>query len=104
MRNSIPPALPFAALSGALALAACVTVPGDPDDGMPGNESCNPAPAQGLVGERATGETGQQALALTGARILRWGPPDTAWTMEYREGRVNVSYDRAMIITQVTCG
>lgn len=89
-----------------IALAGCTTnMPGDGvDSPAMGDESCNPAPAQGLVGERATAQAGQQALALTGARVLRWGPPDTAWTMEYREGRVNVTYDRAMIITQVTCG
>ena len=94
------------AASGAvLALSACVTpIPADSGNGIGAGESCNPAPAQSLVGEKATAENGQRALALTGARILRWGPPDTAWTMEYREGRVNVTYDRAMTITRITCG
>lgn len=88
-----------------LSLSACTTIA---DDGMEpphmGDGECNAAAAQGLVGEQATAEAGQRALALTGAGQLRWGPPDTAFTMDYRTDRVNVIYDRAMTITQVTCG
>ena len=35
---------------------------------------------------------------------LRWAPPRSAMTMDYRQDRVNVMYDDAYKITQVTCG
>lgn len=97
------PALALAALG--LSLSACTTMTGDGiDPPAMGNGECDAGAAQGLVGETASAETGQQALSLTGARQLRWGPPDTAFTMDYRPDRLNVIYDRAMTITQVTCG
>ena len=35
---------------------------------------------------------------------LRWGPPNAAWTMDYRQDRVNVRYDERMKIVEITCG
>ena len=40
----------------------------------------------------------------SGAEVLRWGPPNSAWTMDYRTDRVNVRYDEARQITEITCG
>jgi hypothetical protein len=34
---------------------------------------------------------------------LRWVPPRTAVTMDYRPDRLTVSYDDAMVITKVSC-
>lgn len=65
---------------------------------------CNPTPARVLVGQTASAETGARALALTGAKGLRWGPPRSAFTMDYSPTRVNVMYDDAMRITETTCG
>jgi hypothetical protein len=42
-------------------------------------------------------------LAATGATILRWVPPRTAVTMDFNPSRLTVSYDDAMVITQVSC-
>ena len=47
---------------------------------------------------------GKAILAESGAEVLRWGPPNSAWTMDYREDRVNVRYDDEMKITEITCG
>lgn len=84
-------------------LAGCVTVEApraaDPDGSM-----CRARAAASLVGQTASSETGARALSLTGAHSLRWGPPNSAWTMDYREDRVNVRYDGAMRITEITCG
>ena len=48
------------------------------------------------------------ALALAGCATstdeVRWGPPRTPMTMEFKQGRVTVAYDDAMNITAVTCG
>ena len=87
-----------------LSLAACVTVTA-PDSAQPQGEGpCRAEAAQSLTGQTASAETGARALALTGARSLRWGPPDSAWTMDYRPDRLNVRYDKRMAITEVTCG
>ena len=66
--------------------------------------SCAAAPVQRHVGDRATQEMGAAILAESGARVLRWGPPNSAWTMDYRQDRVNVRYDEAMQIVAITCG
>ena len=65
---------------------------------------CRADDAHPLVGQKASSETGSRALSITGARSLRWGPPGAMWTMDYRQDRVNVRYDEAMTITEVTCG
>lgn len=94
----------FAALA-AFTLAGCVTVRAP--DGTASNDDaalCNAESAQTLVGQTASSETGARALALSRARSLRWGPPDSAWTMDFRGDRVNVRYDAAMTITAITCG
>ena len=69
------------------------------DDG-----TCDVSELQDLVGETATDELGERIQRESGARTLRWGPPNTAWTMDYREDRVNVRYDEDMIITDIACG
>ena len=91
----------------ALPLAACTgysepAPPAPPRDAMFG--ACDAAPAQAHVGREATEEAGAAILAESGAEVLRWGPPNSAWTMDYRTNRVNVRYDEARLITEITCG
>ncbi|WP_041685965.1 I78 family peptidase inhibitor [Erythrobacter litoralis] len=93
------------------ALAGCMTAatpPGEtpePVERLPGEDSpCRSQPAQAFVGKMATAELGAQVHAETGARIFQWVPPDSAVTMDYRPDRVRVSYDRAMIVTNIRCG
>ena len=62
------------------------------------------AAAQSYVGQTATPDLGGAILKAVGARTLRWAPPRSAMTMDYRIDRVNVMYDDAYKITQVTCG
>ena len=95
----------FASL-GAAALAGCATM-GDSaaTDPVAGTRmACNAAAVQNHIGHDATQAMGTAILKDSGARTLRWGPPESAWTMDYREDRVNVRYDSAMKITAVTCG
>jgi hypothetical protein len=99
------PSAPLAvAALASLALAGCVTVTAP--DGSPVSEGgpCNAQRAQVLVGQTASAASGARALSLTGARQLRWGPPEAIWTMDLRGDRVNVRYDTAMTITGITCG
>ena len=96
----------IAALALASALAGCATMAEDSPSDMvaDGPMTCNASAAQSHIGQRATEMTGTAILKDSGARSLRWGPPRSAWTMDYREDRVNVRYDDAMKITEITCG
>ena len=88
-------------------LAACTSAYGGSDaPAAPAapNGACDAAPAQYHVGHDATAAMGAAILKDTGAQTLRWGPPDSVWTMDYRVERVNVRYDRDMKITEITCG
>lgn len=91
----------LAVIAPAAMLAACATT-ADSSDGGPG--TCSADAASAYVGQKATGQVGSQILQATGARQLRWGPPGAAFTMDFRQDRVNVMYDQAMTITDVTCG
>ena len=94
----------------AIGLAGCVTngAEATPDraSAPPATETmtCDPAPAQYHVGHDATQAMGAAILKDSGARTLRWGPPRAAWTMDYRQDRVNVRYDEGMKIVEITCG
>ena len=56
------------------------------------------------MGQISDGASGLAIRQATGADEVRWAPPRTAMTMEFKEGRVTVAYDDAMNITAVTCG
>jgi Peptidase inhibitor I78 family len=99
----------------ALSLSGCVVNVGDsaPDrtEAVPppppangGQMTCNAAPAQYHIGHSATQSIGEAILKDAGARTLRWGPPNAAWTMDYRQDRVNVQYNEQMKIEKITCG
>jgi hypothetical protein len=91
----------------ALTLAGCAGTGGPGPDvprGEPLPGECAAEPAQSMVGQQATAEVGPRILSLTGARQLRWGPPDSVMTMDFRPDRVTVSYDRDMRIERVACG
>lgn len=94
----------------AIGLAGCATpgdeAPGQPPDAAlpPGAMMCDAERVQAYVGKPASADTGAAILKESGARRLRWGPPNAAWTMDYRPDRVNVQYDGGMTITQITCG
>ena len=64
---------------------------------------CNAKGVQGQIGATATTQVGAVLLRLTGAKTLRWVPPETAVTMDYRSDRLTVSYDRDMKITAISC-
>lgn len=95
------------AIAAALPLAACMSneaPAGSTPAPPPGEMTCNADAAQSYVGQTATSDVGAAILKATGARTLRWGPPRSAMTMDYRQDRVNIMYDDASKITQVTCG
>lgn len=90
----------------AMPLAACATAddvqsitPADPPMAQ-----CDASGAQDLIGQGATAQLGAQLLYMTGATQLRWVPPRTAVTMDYRADRLTVSYDDDMMIERISCG
>jgi hypothetical protein len=90
---------------GALVLAGCSAGDGQAESAPPPlAESCQAEGAQGFVGRAATADLGAELLRLTGARTLRWVPPRTAVTMDYRGDRLTVSYDDNRIIERISCG
>ena len=88
------------------ALAACAATPAPEAAHPPVREpggSCDREAAQAFTGRKATAELGQEMLTATGARTLRWVPPRTAVTMDFRPDRLTVSYDDDMVITRASC-
>ncbi len=83
--------------AGALALSGCVTEFAE-------NDFCNSEPGRLFIGKKADAASGLAIRQATGADEVRWAPPRTPMTMDFREGRVTVAYDDAMIITNVACG
>ncbi len=91
--------------AGAALLAACAPV--DAGEDLPARApdgECDASGVQGLIGQRASAEMGARLLRETGATVLRWGPPDSAMTMDYSPSRLTVSYNRAMLIERISCG
>ncbi|WP_033074467.1 I78 family peptidase inhibitor [Sphingopyxis sp. MWB1] len=89
-------ALPLAGCAGGYAATDPVTPPAP--------ATCNADAVQSFVGQTATADVGAAILKASGARTLRWGPPRSAMTMDYREDRVNVTYDDSNKIEKITCG
>lgn len=89
-------------------LAACATPLPPGDDGLPPARefggSCDTDGLDRFIGETATQALGAEILAASGARSLRWGPPNSAMTMDYRTDRLNIFYDSDMAIERITCG
>jgi hypothetical protein len=85
-------------------LGACAAT-SPPGDQTPPRHSgaCNAGAAQHLIGSKATAEIGAELLRLTHATALRWVPPRTAVTMDFRADRLTVSYDDDMVITRMSC-
>lgn len=94
-----------------LALAACAgpareapyTTTPVPEKEASGFE-CSADAAQYAVGQKTSVELASELIKKTGARTLRWIPPRTAVTMDFRTDRLNIEYDDAMVIIRVNCG
>lgn len=70
----------------------------------PGGFECNAEAAQYAIGQKTSVALATELMQKAGSRTLRWMPPRTAATMDFRSDRLNIAYDDAMIITQVSCG
>lgn len=102
----LPAAGPLALVLAALAGCNAAELPsGGIDVTHPdGDGICRQGGVQRFVGSKASDELGMEILRASGAKRLRWGGEDTAFTMDYREDRVNVIYARDGTIVKITCG
>ena len=69
-----------------------------------GGFECSAEAAQYAVSQKTSVELAGELMKKTGSRTLRWMPPRSAATMDFRNDRLNIAYDDAMVITQISCG
>jgi hypothetical protein len=91
----------------AVPLAACAAA--SPPDavqihGVTPGHKCDASSTDSFIGQIGSSETGAAIMHATRAAVLRWAPPNTMLTMDYREDRVTVWLDEANKITKLRCG
>jgi hypothetical protein len=69
-----------------------------------GGFTCAAEGVQYAIGQKTSVEIGSKLVAESGALTLRWMPPRSAATMDYRQDRLNIAYDDDMVITRINCG
>jgi hypothetical protein len=67
-------------------------------------KTCDAAPAQRLIGRTRSAALGEEAKRLSGAAALRWIPPGTMVTADYREDRLNIELDGNNKVIRIACG
>ena len=88
-------------------LAACAAA--SPPDavqvhGVTPGHKCKASGTDKFIGHIGSSETGAAILRATRAAVLRWAPPNTMLTMDYREDRATVWVDTDKKITKIRCG
>jgi hypothetical protein len=101
---SLPSRLSFLALASMLAACTTTATPPMSDPTPSAGVTCDPAPAQSLVGQPATAANVERARQLAGARTARVLKPGQMVTMEYMDGRLNVYVDAKNVIERIHCG
>ena len=99
-------------LTAAGLLAACASNPqagaqpvqATPIHGETPGHTCRTAGTDRFVGKIATKMIGAAIKQVTRAAVLRWAPPYTMLTMDFRADRVNVYFDAQKKITKINCG
>ena len=88
-------------------VAGCAAVPpADPPPGdapAAGEGVCNAGPVQNLIGQQRSDAVGADAMLRSGARALRWLGPDTAYTQDFRQDRLNIEITAGGRITGLRC-
>jgi len=75
-----------------------------PVHGVTAGHKCDATGTDKYIGQAGTSETGAEIQRATNAAVLRWAPPNTMLTMDYREDRVTIWLDQANKITKIRCG
>ena len=88
-------------------LGACATAsPPDatPVHGVTPGHKCQANGTDHFIGQLDSRSTGLAVKQATKAAVLRWSPPNTMLTMDYREDRVTIWVDANKRITKIRCG
>jgi hypothetical protein len=93
-------------------LAACASSPSvdaqpvqaTPIHGETAGHTCRTAGTDRFIGKTATKLMGAAIKDVSKAAVLRWAPPYTMLSMEFRADRVNVYFDEHKRITKINCG
>lgn len=72
--------------------------------GQAGGLACAAESVQYAIGQKSSPELGSKLVKESGSASLRWLPPRSAATMDYRADRLNVHYNDDMVITRINCG
>jgi hypothetical protein len=99
------------AVAGALMLMACTAIPPEgpppPEEEVPppaqGAGACNVAAVQDMIGRQRSDAVGAEAVRRSGAVTIRWLAPDSVYTMDFREDRLNIDVDARGRITRLRC-
>ena len=75
-----------------------------PVHGVTPGHKCDATGTESFIGRIRTDSTGAAIQRATRAAVVRWSPPGTMLTMDYREDRVTVWLDQAKRITKIRCG
>ena len=84
-------------------LAACAAQQPQVHGVTPGHK-CDATGSDSFIGRTRSDSTGAAIKKTTKAAVLRWAPPNTMLTMDYREDRVTVWIDEAAKISKIRCG
>ncbi len=86
-------------------LAACATAPAaTPIHGETPGHTCQKAGTERFIGKAGNRENGAAIKRASHAAVLRWAPPGTMLTMDFRADRVTVHLDDHSRITKINCG
>ena len=66
--------------------------------------TCDAATLGDLVGRPRSDGLRAVALKRSGASVVRWLPPGTITTMDYRRDRLNIELSEAGRVTRLRCG
>jgi hypothetical protein len=102
----------FAIAATTVLLGACSTAqppaPQPPSDSPPQHgttpgRKCDPSNIQQFVGQQRSDALERQMLQVSNAATVRWVPPGTAVTMEYRFDRLTVFLDSNNRVERISC-
>ncbi len=98
----------FAIAATSLVLAACSTAQSPPANSPPqhapaSGEKCDASNIEQFVGQPRSSGLEQQMLQVSHASTVRWVPPGTAVTMEYRSDRLSVYLDASNRVERISC-
>jgi len=91
--------------SAPLAACAAASPPAAiPMHGVTPGHKCEANGTDQFIGQLGSSATGAAIKRTTKAAVLRWSPPNTMLTMDFREDRVTVWLDESKKITKIRCG